>query len=147
MNNLIGDTSKDRLWAFTVDYTIAMVLSFIFAMTVNTFGNYAVLTAITLTYLLYFFVFEAFWSRTPGKYFFGLRVCQSDGSPCTLRSALIRTLFRIFEVNPFVFGVLPAGITIYISKQKQRLGDLVAGTVVVSKKRYPESDTKSVVSV
>ena len=39
---------------------------------------------------------------------------------------------RLLEVNPLLFGGLPAGIAILTSERKQRIGDMLAGTVVVS---------------
>jgi uncharacterized RDD family membrane protein YckC len=134
MNNLIGDSSKNRMLACGLDVSITIVLSLIAAGLVNSFGSVAVIAGLVLTHLVYFFLFETLWSRTPGKHFFGLRVCQSDGSPCTMRSALIRTLLRIIEVNPVLFGPLPAGIMLMVTKRKQRLGDLLAGTVVIANK-------------
>jgi uncharacterized RDD family membrane protein YckC len=139
MNSLIGDSSKKRMLAVGIDNSIATVLSLVAAGKVNSFGGAAVITALCSTHLAYFFVFEALWSRTPGKYLFGLRVCQVDGSRCTLRSATLRTLSRVIEVNPILLGALPAGIMLMFTKQKQRLGDLLAGTVVISNKILPET--------
>ena len=131
---LIGDSSKNRMLACAVDNSIAMVISLIAAGFVNSYGTFAVITGMVLPYLGYFFIFESLWSRTPGKYFFGLRVCQADGSSCTLRSVLVRTLLRILEVNPLLLGALPAGIVLIVTKRKQRLGDLIAGTIVIANK-------------
>jgi uncharacterized RDD family membrane protein YckC len=139
MNSLIGDSSKKRMLAVGIDGSIAIVLSLIAAGMINSFGSAAVITALCSVYLAYFFVFEVLWSRTPGKYLFGLRVCQVDGSRCTLRSAMLRTLLRVIEVNPILFGALPAGIMLLVTKRKQRLGDLLAGTVVISNKILPET--------
>jgi uncharacterized RDD family membrane protein YckC len=139
MNSLIGDSSKKRMLAVAIDGSLATVLSLIAAGMVNSFGGAAVITALCSAHLAYFFVFEALWSRTPGKYLFGLRVCQVDGSRCTLRSAMLRTLLRVIEVNPILLGALPAGIMLLVTKRKQRLGDLLAGTVVISNKILPET--------
>jgi len=137
MNSLIGDSSKKRMLAVGIDSSLATVLSLIAAGMANSFGDTAVITALCSAHLAYFFVFEALWSRTPGKYLFGLRVCQLDGSRCTLRSAMLRTLLRVIEVNPLLFGALPAGIVLLITERKQRLGDILAGTVVISNKILP----------
>lgn len=87
-----------------------------------------------LTYLGYFFIPEALWSRTPGKYLQGLVVVDPSGGRCGWRRALLRTLVRVVEANPLLFGGLPAGVDILVSKRNQRLGDLAAGTLVVSSK-------------
>jgi uncharacterized RDD family membrane protein YckC len=91
-------------------------------------------------YLAYFIVLEALWSRTLGKYFQGLIVRKLDGSRSDWRTALIRSGLRIIEINPLLLGGLPAGIFILSSSRKQRLGDILAGTVVVSDKTKWEVD-------
>lgn len=85
-------------------------------------------------YLSYYFIFEACFSATPGKAWFGLTVRQIDGSKCTVRSAFIRTFTRLFELNPLILGYWPAVIVYFRSKRKQRIGDMLAGTVVVEKR-------------
>lgn len=71
-------------------------------------------------------------SRTPGKYLQGLVVVDPSGGRCGWRRALVRTLVRVVEANLLLFGGLPAGVTILASKRNQRLGDLAAGTLVIS---------------
>jgi uncharacterized RDD family membrane protein YckC len=41
---------------------------------------------------------------------------------------------RIIEVNPLLLGGIPAGIVVISTSRKQRIGDLLAGTIVVSDK-------------
>jgi hypothetical protein len=52
---------------------------------------------------------------------------------------MLRTLLRVIEVNPILLGALPAGIMLLVTKRRQRLGDLLAGTVVISNKILPET--------
>jgi uncharacterized RDD family membrane protein YckC len=85
-----------------------------------------------LTYLAYFFLMEALWSRTVGKLFQGLVIRKLDGTRCDWKAALIRSALRILEVNPLLLGGLPAGLVIIASERKQRIGDILAGTLVVS---------------
>jgi uncharacterized RDD family membrane protein YckC len=68
---------------------------------------------------------------TIGKSLFALKVCQSSGAPCTAKQAAVRTALRFVEVNPLLLGGIPAGIAILTTKRRQRIGDLLAGTVVV----------------
>jgi uncharacterized RDD family membrane protein YckC len=56
-----------------------------------------------------------------------------DGRPCGVRESLIRTLTRIIEANPLLFGGLPAGIVVMSSERRQRLGDTLAGTIVIKR--------------
>ncbi len=86
-------------------------------------------------YLGYYFLSDGTTGRTPAKWFLGLVVVQFDGRRCTWRQARIRTLYRLLEVNPFLFGALPAAVSIYRSPFHQRFGDRHAGTVVVLSRR------------
>ena len=85
------------------------------------------------TYLSYFFGFEIIFARTPGKFLQGLVVRDINGGKCNVKQILIRTSTRIFEANPILFGGLPAALLVATSTSRQRLGDTLAGTVVVSK--------------
>ncbi len=61
-------------------------------------------TVVVLAYLGYFFVFEALFSTTPAKFMNGLVVRNFAGGRCTLSQTLVRTLFRLIEVNPLFLG-------------------------------------------
>ena len=133
MQRLVGDGSKARIIAFIIDNLIASLLS---VLTVGAIGSANPIISgsiLCLTYLLYFFVFEILWSRTPGKFFQGLVVRGIDGGRSNTKQILIRTIARIIEANPILLGGIPAGITIISSTEKQRIGDILAGTVVVSR--------------
>lgn len=129
---VIGNASKARLIALFIDHLIALAIMFVAVALVP--ENFPVVKAVFffLFYLGYFVVLEALWSRTLGKFFQGLIVRKLDGTRCDLKAALIRSALRIIEVNPILFGGLPAGLVIIASQRKQRIGDLLAGTVVVS---------------
>jgi uncharacterized RDD family membrane protein YckC len=134
MMGIVGDTSKARLIAAFVDHLIAFALMmFVVALVPERFPEVKGVFFF-LIYLAYFIVLEALWSRTLGKYFQGLVVRKLDGRPCDWQASLIRGSLRILEVNPLLLGGLPAGIAIISSEQKQRIGDVLAGTVVVSNK-------------
>ena len=82
----------------------------------------------------YFIVLEAKLGWTLGKLVSGTRIVNELGQPPGVKAALLRTLLRLFEVNPFLLGGIPAGIAVNYSKARQRLGDMVAGTYVLPKK-------------
>ena len=130
--NIIGDASKARLIAAFIDHLCAGALMLVTVATVP--EDFPVVKAVFffLCYLGYFVVLEAVWSRTVGKFFQGLIVRKLDGTRCDWKAALIRSALRIIEVNPILFGGLPAGVVIVTCARKQRIGDLLAGTVVVS---------------
>ena len=81
--------------------------------------------------VLYFPLLEGFTGRTLGKLILGVKVVRADGKVPGLGKAILRTLLRLVEVNPFLAGGLMAGIVALVSKKKQRLGDMVADTYVV----------------
>jgi len=86
--------------------------------------------AIFLIYYGYFAFFESIWNgQTPGKRVAHLRVIQESGRPLQVWQAFARNLMRIVDSIPFCYAI---GMTsMLISKQNRRLGDFVAGTVVV----------------
>jgi uncharacterized RDD family membrane protein YckC len=82
----------------------------------------------------YFAVFEWAWrGQTPGKRWLKLRVIREDGRPVTFWEAATRNIVRIFDMMPWV--VIPfysvGLISVFVSSRDQRVGDFVAGTVVV----------------
>jgi uncharacterized RDD family membrane protein YckC len=129
---MTGNSGRPRIFAFILDNLLATVAAFLAVAVLKSDSPYLAGGALCLTYLGYFFLSEALWSRTPGKYLQGLVVIDPSGGRCGWRRALLRTLVRVVEANPLLFGGLPAGVAILASKQNQRLGDLAAGTLVVS---------------
>ncbi len=132
--DLIGDASKARIVAFIVDNLLACLISILTVGLIHTDSSIVGGTTLCFTYLGYFFIFEMLWSRTPGKFLQGLVVRNIDGSRSGLKSHLIRTVTRVLEANPILLGGVPAGIAIISSARKQRIGDSLAGTVVVSRR-------------
>ena len=78
----------------------------------------------------YFTLFEAFWSgRTPGKRLAKIRVIQRSGRGIGLFESMTRNLLRIVDQFPLVYAV--GAVSIFLTRDHQRLGDLAAGTLVV----------------
>jgi len=129
---MIGDASKARLIAVFIDHLIAFALTMLVLAFVPESLPMVKAVFFFLIYLAYFVVMETLFSRTLGKLFQGLVVRKLDGSRCDWKAALIRSALRIVEVNPLLLGGLPAGLVIITSERKQRIGDILAGTLVVS---------------
>src|SRR5438067_5570097 len=88
----------------------------------------------------YFIIFEWRWNgQTPGKRWLKLRVIREDGRPITFWEAAVRNLLRIFDIMPFPFYSIGL-ICVFANARDQRVGDLVAGTVVV-REREAEAPT------
>jgi len=82
----------------------------------------------------YFTLFEAFWNgRTPGKRVAKIRVIQRSGRGINLFEAMTRNLLRFIDEMPFLYAI--GVITIFFTREHQRLGDLAAGTLVVHERR------------
>lgn len=71
--------------------------------------------------------------RTPGKRALGIRVIAADGQPASLAQFVLRGVITLADILPLP---LPVGlVVISVSPKRQRLGDLVAGTLVVREPR------------
>lgn len=70
---------------------------------------------------------------TPGKRALGLIVVRDDGAPCAWGPALTRNLLRFADFLPFFY--LGGLLTMLCNRDFKRLGDLVAGTLVVHAQR------------
>jgi uncharacterized RDD family membrane protein YckC len=89
-----------------------------------------VLVLLPAWWLGYFIAFETLWrGRTLGKAALGLRVVTGEGAPVRFRHAAIRGLLGL--VDFLLLGGFLAVVFILFTKDNQRLGDLVAGTLVL----------------
>jgi len=84
-------------------------------------------------YVGYFVFFETLWQgQTPGKRWTKIRVIQDTGRTIGLQQAILRSLLRPFD-EFFFFSV--GAFMIMLGRQEKRLGDWVAGTIVVQEER------------
>lgn len=84
-----------------------------------------------LFYILYYPLLEGLTGQTFGKWVCRLRVVDANGNRPGVLKAIIRTLLRLVEINPLLFGGVPAGIAVACSSKRQRLGDMAANTYVI----------------
>jgi len=84
-------------------------------------------------YLAHVTLGELFFRRSIGKALTGLQVLMADGKSPTVAAVLLRNVIRLPEMIP---GILM--LNVLISTYHQRIGDFLAGTVVVSA-RVPET--------
>jgi uncharacterized membrane protein SpoIIM required for sporulation/uncharacterized RDD family membrane protein YckC len=79
----------------------------------------------------YYILFEGLADgQTPGKRLLRLRVVRDGGYSVTFGASAVRNLIRLVDIQPF--GTYAVGmLSIIFSKQGKRLGDVVAGTIVV----------------
>jgi len=88
-----------------------------------------VLLVILLATHAYYVYFESSASgQTPGKKALGLRVVDLNGQPITRTQALYREMIRWYVDGLFIF---PAVIAIFSTPRRQRVGDILAKTMVI----------------
>ena len=141
-----------RLGAFIIDMLIQVLFTlfsaFMILYTIDRviFGNSftsgtalgAFLISVFLIHFGYFIICELTMNgRTWGKRVFGLRTIRDNGQPIDFVHSLVRGLIRS-SVDMLYIGVF----SIMFSKQHKRLGDILAGTVVISE-NYDTLDIKT----
>ena len=83
-----------------------------------------------IIYSGYFAVFETVWNgQTPGKRAVRIRVIKDSGRPIAVYEAVARNVMRLIDQFPGIYAV--GIISVFLSSRNKRLGDYVAGTVVV----------------
>ena len=122
-----------RALAWLVDATLKLVLLVLLSALLGWMGTTGFglfLIVLFVVFWGYNTAFELFnHGATPGKRLLGLRVVHANGTPVGAAATIIRNLVRAVDVLPgtYLFGA----VSVLMTHQFQRLGDLAAGTVVV----------------
>jgi uncharacterized RDD family membrane protein YckC len=137
----------NRFIACAIDHTIqivgliTIVIIFLIISDASDIGNrltnapkWVIALLVIIQFIIingYFAIFEWLWSgQTPGKRWLKLRVIREDGRPISLFEAMIRNLLRVIDfIFPPFYSI--GLISVFATDRDQRVGDLVAGTVVV----------------
>ncbi len=130
----------ERFLALLIDYiliglylysTLALISWF---QTSTDFMVTIFLIMIYLPVLLYSFLCETFnHGQSLGKRLMNIRVVKADGSTPSIGSYLLRWL--LFPIDFFFTGGIGI-LSILLTKNSQRLGDLAAGTMVIKENNY-----------
>ncbi len=97
-------------------------------------GFYVKFLLTMLPVIFYSFITESiFQGQSFGKMIVKIKVIKLDGSQASLLNYFIRWIFRIVDIS-IGYGVI-AIITVAASKHNQRVGDMLAGTVVINLKK------------
>jgi len=132
---LLADTAIQIIIGFFI-----FIAAILLAAGVSLFGTlgeqWIIAIIIFLIFLLksgYFALFEIFWNgQTPGKRHARIRVIKEDGRPIGVYEAVVRNVVRIVDELPGIYGV--GLVCVFLNKKGKRLGDHLAGTVVVHEK-------------
>jgi uncharacterized RDD family membrane protein YckC len=134
-----------RLLSLLIDLAVQLVLLVVGLLIIGGVADSAddaAAAAIVLVFLVLVIVgypvaFETLSrGRTLGKLALGLRVVREDGGPIRFRHALVRAMAAVIEIW-ITFGAVALVVSL-ASSQGKRLGDFLAGTVVV-RERMPTS--------
>ena len=122
-----------RALAWAIDLCIRMALLMVCSMLFGLLGRAGMgfyLVCLFAVVWLYPIICEGVWDgQTPGKRVLQLRVISSDGAPVGWLAACVRNLMRTVDMLPFGYACgLLSGL---LDPSGRRLGDLVAGTMVV----------------
>jgi uncharacterized RDD family membrane protein YckC len=119
---------RDRFWAIVVDFLVFLPPSIALDFG-ELFSGFDLAPVFWVGYFVYYIALEARYGGTIGKIAMGLRVVGQDGAKIDLRQSTIRNLLRAIDWLPllYILGYLVANET----NERQRIGDLVAHTVVV----------------
>jgi uncharacterized membrane protein SpoIIM required for sporulation len=97
-------------------------------------GSWGVAVLILVQFALlwgYYVLFEGLMDgQTPGKRLHRIRVVREGGYSVTFGASAVRNLIRVIDMQP-LFLYLVGMISVLVTKRGRRLGDIVAGTIVV----------------
>ncbi|GAA2214338.1 RDD family protein [Nonomuraea monospora] len=123
----------DMAVQFTVLIAAYALLGAFAVITDSAMFGAAMLVLVVLVLVGYPVIFESLSrGRSLGKLALGLRVVGDDGSPERFRQALFRGLAGVLEF--WMFWGAPALIASLVSQRGKRLGDVFAGTIVISER-------------
>lgn len=129
----------DRMLAYIIDTLILVIYSilmiwFLVMLDVDLDEQWAMYMLLGLPVFLYYLLFETFMDgKTVGKSFMKIRVVKLDGSKPNFSNYFVRWILRIIDVAISSGGI--AVLTILIRGKGQRVGDIAAGTTVISEKK------------
>jgi hypothetical protein len=81
--------------------------------------------------LAYFTLMEWQLGGTLGKLLMRVQVVNAEGRRISLQKFLVRNVLRILDAFPFIIPYLVGLVLVASSRNKQRVGDKAAGTLVV----------------
>ena len=131
-----------RMLAWMIDVLIRLVIYTVTFIVLAVLGSSGAGLALIITFLVEWFYpvyFELFHhGQTPGKKSLHLYVVQDNGCPVTPAASMIRNLLRFVDFLPLFYGF--GLVSMLLNKRFQRLGDLVAATVVLYKEAPLKED-------
>lgn len=142
-----------RMVAYLIDFILLTVVLFVLLTILysSMFGGFGrsndltvaiIIGLIVLLYPLggYFIVFElVMQGQTPGKRVLGIRVINENGAPAGYLQVVLRNLFKLVDAS-YPLQYIIGGSALIFTKKTQRLGDLVAGTLVIRETKVEKAE-------
>lgn len=120
----------------TAYFSISLLSSDFLGMFLNlsSLGRTLAVLGAFATQWLYWTACEVFGrGQTPGKRLLRIRVVSDNGSPVGVLQSAVRNLVRIVDFLPFCYAV--GLLVMLLSRENRRLGDILAGTILVREER------------
>ena len=135
-----------RFLAWLIDALVVSVLTKLVGILLNFLvilgPDLANALAIVIFFVLsvgYGIFLEWFWrGQTIGKRLLGLRVMDEQALGLQFSQVVVRNLLRVVDSLPLLY--LTGGLSVFISRRAQRLGDLAANTIVIRTPSIKEPD-------
>jgi uncharacterized RDD family membrane protein YckC len=131
----------ERIIARIIDYSLYLAVFLLYSLLFRNVTSHAVLYHYSLPEIL-FFVFYGFYDlvaeiffngQSLGKYIMKIRVVSLDGGRPRVGQYLLRYVFRIVDFGlTFQVGAI---LSVAITENRQRIGDIVANTTLIKTKR------------
>ena len=126
-----------RMLAFALDIGVVMTIGSVMQKVLGPLGFFGKDFSDAVRIISYFVISLAYMAlaewlwrgQTVGKRLLGLRVVDAGGFRLEPSQVIVRNLMRFVDGLPALY--LVGGITCLVSRHRQRLGDLAAGTVVI----------------
>ena len=144
--NFVAASAGERIGAYLIDGAIKLSYIFVISMVffywlnfdkmmsgLDSWSRIAIFIIIYFPAIIYSITLESiFEGQSLGKKLLKIKVVKIDGYQAGFGDYLIRWLFRIVELS--IGNGIIALIAMIVNKQNQRLGDMAAGTAVISLK-------------
>jgi uncharacterized RDD family membrane protein YckC len=129
----IGSRFIAAIFDFTIEIAIVLAIGAVLGVTRDDTGGFT-LAIFTVIFFFVFFGYDVLFEvrahgRTLGKRWTGLRVVRTGGQPVTFVPSSIRNVMRLIDILPAFYAI--GMLSIFVTRQNQRLGDLAGGTLVV----------------
>ncbi|WP_198264297.1 RDD family protein [sulfur-oxidizing endosymbiont of Gigantopelta aegis] len=130
-----------RSIAWLLDILIQGLIIIVFALLLSRLGDFGqgiLLIVMFLQQWLYPVFFEIYFQgQTPGKKKMNIQVLQIDGTMVTWEASLLRNLLRTVDFLPFFYAL--GVVSMLLSRDFRRLGDLAANTIVVYTRKLKDN--------